>query len=283
VSSTRSVIRHKLEQVFTEPQAAVLAEVVEAAYTDLVKTSDFNELKSIVRDLATAQNEMAAAQVRTEERLTRVEIAVEKLAEAQKRTETRVEELAEAQKRTEERLTRVEIAVEKLAEAQKRTEMRVEELAEAQKQTQQELQLLAKGLRETRGELGGLSRSVGYALENEAYRALPRFLKEHYGLEVTQRLIRTEIGGEEINLFGRARRNGQSVLIVGEVKLRLDERRTTRRREDALAVLEKKIAAVKAEHGAEEIVPLLVAHYARPSFLQKAQAKGVIVVQSFEW
>ncbi len=276
MSSTRSVIRHKLEQVFTEPQAAVLAEVVEAAYTDLVKTSDFNELKSIVRDLATAQNEMAAAQVRTEERLTRVEIAVEKLAEAQKRTETRVEELAEAQKRTEMR-------VEELAEAQKRTEMRVEELAEAQKQTQQELQLLAKGLRETRGELGGLSRSVGYALENEAYRALPRFLKEHYGLEVTQRLIRTEIGGEEINLFGRARRNGQSVLIVGEVKLRLDERRTTRRREDALAVLEKKIAAVKAEHGAEEIVPLLVAHYARPSFLQKAQAKGVIVVQSFEW
>jgi len=42
---TRPAIRQKLEQVFEKRQAAVLAEVVEAAYTDLVKTSDFNELK----------------------------------------------------------------------------------------------------------------------------------------------------------------------------------------------------------------------------------------------
>jgi len=30
-------------------------------------------------------------------------------------------------------------------------------------------------------------------------------------------------------------------------------------------------------------VPLLVTHYARPAFLRQAQARGILVVQSFEW
>ncbi|MEM3355123.1 MAG: DUF3782 domain-containing protein, partial [Metallosphaera sp.] len=68
---------------------------------------------------------------------TRLESAVEKLAEAQKRSEERltrlesaVEKLAEAQKRSEERLTRLESAVEKLAEAQKRSEERLTRVEE---------------------------------------------------------------------------------------------------------------------------------------------------------
>ncbi len=62
------------------------------------------------------------------------------------RLETAIAELAEAQKRTEERLNRLEAAVTELAEAQKRTEERlnrleavVAELAEAQKRTEQVL------------------------------------------------------------------------------------------------------------------------------------------------
>jgi hypothetical protein len=77
---TRPGIRQKLEEVFNPRQATVLAEVVEAAYSDLVKTGDFNELKAIVRDLAQAQ--------------TRTELCVEELAEAQKRTEQELRALA---------------------------------------------------------------------------------------------------------------------------------------------------------------------------------------------
>jgi hypothetical protein len=58
-----------------------------------VKREDFSELKSIVLDLAEAQN-------RTEHR-------VEELADAQKRTENRVEELAQAQKDTERSIQRL--------------------------------------------------------------------------------------------------------------------------------------------------------------------------------
>ncbi len=82
----------------------------------------------------------------------------------------------------------------------------VAELAEAQKKTEIEVAKLAKGLQDTRGELGGLSKSMSYAFENEAFRKLPAFLKENYGIEIKERLIREDIGGKEINIFGIARK-----------------------------------------------------------------------------
>ena len=224
-----------------------------------VTKEDFSELKAIVKDLAVAQK--------------RTEIKVEELAEAQKRTEIKVEELAEAQKRTE-------IKVEELAEAQKRTEIKVEELAEAQRQTTLEVKELALGLKDTRRQLGGLSQSVAYGFENEAYRFLPQLLEEKYGLRIEKKMIRTEVNDEEVNLFCRAQRNGNEVLIVGESKLRLEDKQT---QEEAFEQLERKIAAVKAEYGDVEIVPLLVTHFSKKSVLQQAEARGIIIVQSFEW
>ncbi len=73
---------------------------------------------------------------------------VRELAEAQKRTEQRLDELAEAQKRTEERLEALAKRVDELAEAQKRTEQRLDELVEAQKRTEERLEALAKRFEE---------------------------------------------------------------------------------------------------------------------------------------
>jgi len=290
MTSTKE-IKKKLEKVFDKKQAIVLSEVISDAYSDLVKTSDFNELKGIVRELAEAQK--------------RTEIKVEELAEAQKRTEIRVEELAEAQKRTE-------IRVEELAEAQKRTEIRVEELAEAQKTTEKRLDsltikveelavsvttltndvnvltenvnILAKGLDETRGEVGGLARSISYAFENEVYRMLPDLLKKKYPITMHEKIIRTEIGNKEVNIFGKADQNGKEVFVVGEAKLRLDERRVKKREEpDVFEELEDKVKAVIEEYGDVEIVRVLISHYATKGFLEQAKKKGIIVIQSFEW
>jgi hypothetical protein len=89
-------------------------------------------------------HELAQAQARTEQR-------VEELAQAQARTEQRVEELAQAQARTEQRVeelaqaqARTEQRVEELAQAQVRTEQRVEELAQAQVRTEQRVEELAQ-------------------------------------------------------------------------------------------------------------------------------------------
>jgi hypothetical protein len=118
--------------------ASVLGDMFEELRNTVTK-DDFADLKAAVADLAEAQKrteqrveELAEAQKRTEQRLDSLTLKVEELAEAQKRTEQRVEELAEAQKRTEQR-------VEELAEAQKRTEQRVGELAVSQKRIEERM------------------------------------------------------------------------------------------------------------------------------------------------
>ncbi len=195
-----------------------------------------------------------------------------------------VAQLAQAQQRTEQRVDTLAMRMEELAQAQQRTEQHMNMLAMRMDELAQEMKLFARGLTQVRADLGGLSRSVGYALENEAYRMLPAFLLRQHNLQVTDRLVRTEIAGEEINIFGKARRNGQELLIVGETKLQLDERRSNRQEEsETLAQLARKVQVVRQSHPGLEIVPLLITHFARPSFVQRAAEQGVIVVQSFEW
>jgi len=139
-----------------------------------------------------------------------------------------------------------------------------------------EIQGLTRELKKTRSELGGLASSVGYALENEAFRALPSFLGEKYGIKVVDKLVRAEIGGEEVNLFGRGKRDGREVFIVGEVELKLTS-------VSKLKQLDKKVEAVYREYGEKETVKILITHFAKTHFLERAKERGVIVVQSFEW
>ncbi|MCX7857056.1 MAG: hypothetical protein N2513_03610 [Deltaproteobacteria bacterium] len=74
-------------------------------------------------------------------------INVKELAYLQKSTETTIEELAKAQRRTEKRL-------ENLSGAQKRTELALKKLTEDHS--------------ETKKQLGGISSTDGYHLEDRA-------------------------------------------------------------------------------------------------------------------
>ena len=148
-------IRARLKDSFTEQQADVLAHVVIEAHADYVTRGDFQALTSVVRELAEAQQ-------RTEVRMEELADAQRGLAAAQERTEARMEGLAAAQGRTEARM-------ESLAAAQERTEARMEELAEAQRE-------FTWAMRDTRKQLGGLAQSVGYGLEAYAMERIPRIL-----------------------------------------------------------------------------------------------------------
>ncbi len=257
-------IYEELRETLSDAAARKLALIMGRVYEELanvVTKEDFSELKKTVQSLADAQKrteeqvrELAEAQKKTEQRLTGLEKVVEELAEAQKKTEQRLNELVEAQKKTEQRLN---------------------ELAEAQKKTEQEIRKLSVGLRRTREQVGGLARSVAYALENEAYIKLPQYLRDNYGIEITEKFIRTEIKEEEINLFARGRKNGKKVVIVGESVLKLDDM------EKLKAVLEK--VDVVIDEVEEEVVPIIVTHFAKKKVLEGAKKRGIIVVQSFQW
>ncbi|MBF8277589.1 MAG: hypothetical protein HW390_2662 [Candidatus Brocadiaceae bacterium] len=202
----------------------------------------------------------------TKEDFSELKSIVIELAEAQKRTEVKVGELAEAQKETQKEVGRLDRTMQELAVAQKRTE--------------EEMRNLAIGLNRTREDLGGLSRSFSYAFENEAYRMLHKILKERYAIEVKDKVIRAEVGGKEINFFGKAEMEGREIYIVGEAKVRLDD---AKKRGDIFKEIEDKVRAVKEEYGDIEVASLLVTHFATKGFLKKAEEKGIMVVQSFEW
>jgi hypothetical protein len=231
-------IQRRLAPAFTDEQAEVLAEVVTDAYNALVKTSDFNELKDIVRELAQAQRELTVAQQRTEGRL-------EELAVAQQRTEGRLEELAAAQQRTEE-------AVRQLAFEHGRT----------------------------RQQVGGLSTTIGYTLENEAYKVLPELLARDYGLAVQEKLKRgylTDNKGQtvEVNIIGRATKDDQEVMIIGESKSQLSKNevdRFIRRR------LERFSGVFR------HIFPLLITHMTtEPDVEAYVQNKGIALYYSYDF
>lgn len=229
-----------------EPEAALkIAEMMGYVYGELQNTvtrTEFNELKKIVRDLG----------------------------EAQKRTEQRVEELAEAQKRTEQR-------VEELAEAQKRTEQRVEELAVAQKKTEEAIKELIYRVDNLTDEVGGISHTIGYQLEDHSYPRLKIILKERFNLEV-EKLYRKNIvysidHFDEINIYGEARRKGKKLFVIGECKSQFGPKDVDR--------YLKLIDRVK-HHLQAEVFPLALSYNFHPRAEEKLINKKIPYLWSFE-
>ncbi|MBF0118956.1 MAG: hypothetical protein HQK79_08980 [Desulfobacterales bacterium] len=245
--------------------------------SNLAKKDDLSEIKKIVREIVDIQKKTDVTLTELAEAQKRTEVKVEELAEAQKETKKSLQELAEAQKRTE-------VKVEELAEAQKETKKSLQELAEAQKETAIEVKELSKGLRGNRSEIGGLSRSMSYALENEAFRVIPKVLKEKYNIEILEKFVREEIRNKEINIFGRGKKDGEELIIVGEAKLRLDERRIKKGEDDdVFTELKEHVETVQQEYPNIKVIKLFITHYATKGFLRKAKEENIIVIQSFEW
>ena len=231
-------INERLRKVFTPDQVEVLIDMFRYAFDRLVKASDFAELKGIVA------------------------------------------ELAEAQKQSERRLGELTKRVDELAEAQKRTEERLNELAEAQIRTEEELRKLAQEHRETRRQLGGLTITVGYTLENEAFKALPDLLKRDYGLELRERLKRAYVRDKEgkaieVNIIGKAVKDGREVTILGEGKAQLSKR-------DVDRFLRRKVNRLRDVLG--DLFLVLVTHMISEYDVEEyAKEKGIALYYSYDF
>jgi len=265
-----------------------------------IKRKEFEELKEIVKKILDAQQkteerlnqlterveQLAIAQAKTEERLDRLTERVEQLAVAQAKTEERlnrlterVEQLAIAQAKTEERLDRLTERVEQLAIAQAKTEERLNQLAIAQAKTEKELRTLGITVKGIKKELGGLSHSVGYNLENQAYKALPKLLKERYGIEVEDKLFREYLelpdgSEEEINIFGKGKADGKEIYILGEAKTNLTEK--------DIENFKKKVKKIEGIIGGEKFL-IFVAHTVRPKIRKKIEEEKIPVFLSYEF
>ncbi len=251
------------------------------------------ELAEAQKRTETRVEELTQAQWKTEKRVDTLSLRMEELAEAQKRTETRVEELVEAQRKTEKRVDtlsdtqeelaeaqkRTETRVEELAEAQKRTETRVEELAEAQKRTENILQGVIKRQDKMSKEIGGLSNTVGYMLENEAIRYLPDILQKEKGIHIRvidRRFIVYPNGkDDEINIYAEGIQDGEKIFIIGESKAQMGKKDVSR--------FEKLLARV-SKHLSSEVWPLFITHSAHPDVetYAKNRIPGLSIYKSYD-
>ena len=216
------------------------------------------------------------------------EVLIALLEEVEKQREVSItrKDFLEFAKTTEENFQRVWKAIEELTEAQKKTEQRldsltqkVEALAEAQKKTEEEVRKLAKGLRETRQMVGGLSDTVGYSLEDRAIKSLPQLLREQYQIEVKGRLVRKfiEYNGlkDELNIFGEGESDGKPLYILGEAKARLSKKHIDR--------FLKKIQRLKFYKViTEENFMFFVTYSAEPQIEEYAKDKGIEIIWSYE-
>ncbi|RME63066.1 MAG: hypothetical protein D6778_10155 [Nitrospirae bacterium] len=237
---------------------------------NLVTREDFLQLQKETREF----------REETEKNIKEVWASIKELAKAQKRTEARVEELAEAQKRTEARVEELAVAQKETQKEVSRLDRALNELAEAQKRTEKEIEKLTKGLSETRRMVGGLSDTVGYALEDRAIVYLPGVLKKRFGITVTKPLVRKYVqynGTEdELNIFGKGKKGKKEVYIIGEAKARLAKKHI-----DSFLKLVERLK----KHGivSENLFLLMASHTIRPEVEEYAKNKGIVPFWSYEF
>jgi len=106
--------------------------------------------------------------------------------------------------------------------------------------------------------------TVGYTLENEAYKALPDLLQRDHKISVQGRLIRCYVQDRyddslEVNIFGQGKRGDTTVTILGESKSQF--------------------------RGVfEEIVPVLVTHMiSSPDVEEYARDQGIVLYYSYDF
>jgi hypothetical protein len=187
------------------------------------------------------------------------------------------EDLSQAVTRAD--LHEVRDVIAELAQAQQRTEARLEQLAAAQRRTEDEIRLFARGMRQTRRMVAGLSDTVGYTLENRAIERLPAILGAEHGISLADPLVRRFVeydGGasDEVDLYGRGRRNGDELTIVGEAKARPGKADV-----DRFLKLVGRLEANGWIHGRPFL--LLIGHSIRPEVEHYARARGVDLIPSY--
>jgi len=201
-------MQQKLSRAFTREQSVLLSDLIHEKFEELVKTSDFRELKDIVAEVAKQQKETSAE--------------VKSLSAEVKSLSVEMKALAKQQQETSAEVKSLSVEMKALAEQQKKTSAEVEILARGLNQVRKDVDQIRK-------ELGGLATTVGYRLEDEAYKSLPALLFRDFNIQVSSRLKRgylTDIEGNsiEVNIIGKAKQDDENILIIGEAKSQLSKK-----------------------------------------------------------
>ncbi|NBX28905.1 hypothetical protein EBR04_00375 [bacterium] len=197
-------------EAFGEPAAKVLAQTLGGMFEELRNTVTKDDFRGLSGEI--------------DRHVSRLDNALVRLADAQGRTEQRVEELAQAQNRTEQR-------VEELGQAQKDTQKQIEQLTAAQRKTETELHLLVKVVKRQAPRLdAALGRSLELQFRDRMCNYLWRFLKQGRLVSLAELSSTLEAALDEESLDDLSRADaiatgfvdGKETFIVVEVSSKAD-------------------------------------------------------------
>ena len=236
---TRTSWTEKFQQVFTEPQAAMLVAAFQESRERLATLDEFSQLKDSV-------NRVAVAQEQTERELRALAEAQKELADAQK-------EMAEAHKG--------------MAEAQKEMAEAHKEMAETQKET-------AWSMKDLRKQVGGLSQSVGYGLEAYAMERIPKILAKRLGLveesSGPEQFVYPDGTEDEVDVVVRGTIGGRGMVFLCETKTNI----TPQEIRDFMLVADR----VRPQVGCDDVHTLYFAYRASAESRKLVADSGGILV-----
>jgi len=187
-------IRGRLLQVFTEPQADVLAQVLIESHAELVTRADFHELTEVVHNLAEAQN-------RTEQR-------VEDLAKSQLEMQVSLRELQASQAAMQESMTTMQESMTTMQSSM--TTM------------QSSMTTMQWAITDLAKQVGGLSNAVGANLEDFACDLVPELLEKYWRFVTKstgpEEITTTDGTSREFDVVVRGTIDGKPVTVLCETK-----------------------------------------------------------------
>ena len=267
----------ELSTVFDKSVAEKLGQVMLSVYERLHESTVLQRLELIERRLEEREAEWQRALQELTAQLAAVRIETEarfgELAVAQRASQEQLQLLTERMEQLTAHVDQLTERMEQLTEAQLRSEQRIERLAEVTLR-------LAETDRDIQKQLGGLSQTVGYVLENEAMKKLPELLHRDYGLQVEGRLRRQYVQDRhgrhiEVNVFGTARSDGDTVTIVGESKSQLSKN-------DIDRFLARTVRELEGSY--PKLFPVLITHMiSEPDAEEYARELGVALYYSYEF
>jgi len=205
--------------------------------------------------------DLRSGQARLEEGQARLTEAIRKLTERNDSLERAVQKLVE-------RDDSLEHIVQKLTERHDGLEHAIQKLVEAQARTEEALQELSR-------QVGRLSDTIGFGLEDIARVVVPGWLYRHEGIELenlTRKFIKVNGEELEINLYGEGNKGGAKITILGEARSRIYS--SDVEGFDELAEKVKKFVP-------NNVYKLMFGYYVHPSAEQEAKKRGITLIASY--
>jgi hypothetical protein len=212
-----SEIRSRLVRAFPENQADLLAEVLVESHAELVNRADFHKLTEVVHDLA------------------------------------------DAQKRTEERVEEMQVTMQEM-------QATMQAMQASQQEMQGSLQEMQRAVTDLAKQVGGLSNAVGANLEDFACDLVPELLEKYWRFVTVsagpEELTTADGVGREFDVVVRGTIDGRPVTVLCETKATVSTTEVSK----FLRIVEK----VREAYPGEDIRPLFFGYKANSA------ARGLI-------